>query len=139
MSRQKRFSKFTIVATILIAASATCFGQGESSALRTEPSEPASVAINKAPKVDKAIRVSNSIPNTAGEAVVKENRTGFSVAKFMSSAKQAMVPSSLTFAPTLNNELKVDSFKAPRNDEFDQPATTKRITFVPSRGQKLPD
>ena len=68
--------------------------------------------------------------------IFSKDHTEFSASKFLSSGHLAVGPAS-PFAPTLNNNLLVVSLKAPRTDEFGQPATTERITYSPLRRLKF--
>ena len=136
MSTQKRFSKLTFAAVILVAASATSFAQTESNKSRNESSSDA-VAINNAPKVLERLANTNSASNTMSDSVAKESK--FSAAKFMAAATRlSESDTSLTIAPAKGNEVRFDAQPA-LTDDFSKPATTKKITFVPSRGQKLPE
>src|SRR6185295_970876 len=81
MSKQKRFSKLTIVAGILLTASATCFAQTESTSSQTESTESVAVAINKAAKFE--IRESRTNTNSAVEATTNETRPAFSASLFI--------------------------------------------------------
>jgi hypothetical protein len=71
------------------------------------------------------------------EAILNENHTGFSTAKFLSSARIAVGPANPEEAPTFNNNLLVESLRTPRTDEFGHPVMTQRITYAPLRRLKF--
>lgn len=133
MSKQKRFSKLAIAAGLLLTASATCFAQTESLDSQTETA-PVAVAMNSKPKADARVATTNT--SIAADTNSTLNPTKFSVTKFMESAKQSLTNSSLTVAPTTVYQINVESKMTA--DDFSEPAKTKAITFVPSRGPRLP-
>jgi len=136
MSRQKRLSRLTLAATILVAASATSFAQTETTKSRTEATSDVAVAMN-APKAIERIDNSN-VATTAAVASVSTASPSFSVTKFMTAVNQSVSDTSLTTAPRTNSELQFAPKFELGSDEVSAPTKTPRITFVPSRGQKLP-
>ena len=139
MSRQKRLTKLTLAATIMVAASATSFAQTESTKSRTEATSDVAVAMNL-PNAPKTIeRVDNSnVPTTVAVTSVSTARPSFSATKFMAAVNQSVFDTSLTTAPRTNSELRFEPKFELNSEEFSAPTKTPRITFVPSRGQKLP-
>jgi len=130
MSKQKRFSKLTIVAGILLTASATCFAQTESNSSQTEPTESLVVAINKAAKFE--IRESRSKTNTVDEATTNETRPAFSASRFIETAKESLTNSDVTASTEIRTQTPMNS------SGFSAPKKTQKVEFVASRGPKLP-
>jgi len=130
MSKQKRFSKLTIVAGILLTASATCFAQTESTSSQTESTESVAVAINKAAKFE--IRESRTNTNSAVEATTNETRPAFSASLFIATAKESLTNSSLKPSAEIRTQTAMNS------TDFSAPKKTQTVEFVASRGPKLP-
>ena len=128
MSRQKRFTKIALAATGLLAASITCFAQTDSPKAQTESTGIVAVATNNQPKLDESL-VNYGTAKT-NDVVVASNNT-FSTEKFMSAARQSLTKTNPSF-------VTAGSFE-PRKDEFAKSGAPKRIEFVPSLGQRLPD
>ena len=129
MSRQSTFSKLTMAATVLFVASITGFAQDESAKSQTETTGVEVVAINKTPKSIELFSTKSSAPRTAST----KKETGFSAAKFMEAARASVNDTVLNVSTPASIESR--SMKA---EDFDQPAKSSSIVFVPSRGQKYP-
>ena len=130
MSKQKRFSKLTILAGILLTASATCFAQSDSATSQTETTGPVAIAINKAPKFE--VRESRSKMNIVNEATTNATRPTFSASQFIETAKQSLTNS--TLKPL--TEIRIEP--AMNASDFSAPKKNQKVEFVPSRGPKLP-
>jgi hypothetical protein len=130
MSKQKRFSKLALAATGLLAASVTCFAQADTAKSQNESTSVVAVASSNQPKVDERIDNYGVLAKTNESVVVTETKKNFSPEKFMTAVKQSSNSKS-TFVMTPSYEL--------RKDEFAKASAPKRIEFVPSTGQKLPE
>ena len=128
MSTLKRFFQFSIATATVLVASLSCFAQTETAA---SPAESASVVAVVVSREIRTTEVTN-YRSVDSATVVDKNQTtsSFSSAKFMMAAKEAV---------NTNSQIRIDSMEAPKASEFDAPAKSRKITFVPSRGQKLPD
>ncbi len=131
MSKQKRFSKLAIAAGLLLTASATCFAQTESTESRYE-SAPVAVAMNATPRIDLRAPKYNIVADTKSNA----NHTTFSASKFLEATKESVTNTSLNVTPTMNYEVRIEAKMA--DEQFSEPVKSKNITFVPSRGPKVP-
>jgi hypothetical protein len=130
MSKQKRLSKLALAGAGLLAASVSCFAQTESVKSQNESTSPVTVATSKQFKLDERLN-SYGIPDKAIEKVdVPNTQKNFSAEKFMTAVKQSS-NTSLGFLTTPSYE--------PRKDENAKSVAPKRIEFVPSVGQKLPE
>jgi hypothetical protein len=130
MSKQKRFTKIALAATGLLAASITCFGQTDSPKAQTESTGIVAVATSNQPKLDESFSNYGS-PTKANDEVVVTNHNTFSTEKFMSAARQSLTKTNPSFVTARSFE--------PRKDEFAKSSAPRRIEFVPSLGQRLPD
>jgi hypothetical protein len=130
MSKQKRFSKLTIVAGILLTASATCFAQTEPTSAQTESTESVVVAINKAAKFE--IRESHPKTSSLDEATTNETRPAFSASQFSATAKESLTNSYLKPSTEIRTETAMNA------SDFSAPKKTQKVEFVASRGPKLP-
>ena len=128
MSTLKRFFQFSIATATVLVASLSCFAQTETAA---SPAESASVVAVVVSREIRTTEVTN-YQSVDSATVVDKNQTtsSFSSAKFMMAAKEAVNP---------NSQIRFDSMAAPKASEFEAPAKSRKITFVPSRGQNLPD
>ena len=132
MSAQKTLSQLSFAAIALVIAAIPCFAQTDSA---TTPTEIASnqIAANYA-------RRTSSRPESVvvAEAKVDQKQTTFSATKFMHavSAPASFQTNANSSTPTivLNDPNDLDATKL----AVDKPAVTKRITFVPSKGQRIP-
>lgn len=131
MSRQKRFTKIALAATGLLAASMTCFAQTDSPKAQPTSTGIVAVATNNRAKLDDSLSNYAAAAKTSDDVVVTTNHKTFSTEKFMSAATQSLTKTTPTFVTTGNFE--------PRKDEFAKSSAPKRIEFVPSLGQRLPD
>ena len=132
MSSQKRLSHLSFAAAALLAAALPCFAQTESNQLRnnqagnlnaTEVTQIAALATER-------ITVNRAETMKADSAKMSEQRPTLSVDHFRQAAKGS---SSADAFPTTR------IFAAPKVKPADNDETASRkITFVPSKGQKLP-
>jgi hypothetical protein len=130
MSKQKRFSTLALAATGLLAASVTCFAQTDTAKSQNESTSVVAVASSNQPKVDERIDNYGVSAKTNENVSVTETKKNFSPEKFMTAVRQSSnSKSTFVMAPTY--EL--------RKDEFAKSVEPKRIEFVPSTGQKLPE
>ncbi|HEU4770277.1 MAG TPA: hypothetical protein VFS77_23125 [Pyrinomonadaceae bacterium] len=121
MSAQKTFSQLSIAAVVLFIVSIPCLAQTDS--ITSEKSAEATpvVAVNIA-------SATHSLPAEEKSVfAVKQKAPKFSAAQFMQAANEPAVKQSISFQPVVvpNEEKKSH--------------TVNGITFVPSRGQKLPE
>ena len=129
MSAQKTLSQLSFAAIALVIAAIPCFAQTDSVATPTETNSN-QIATNYARRAS-----SRSESVVAAEAKVDQKQTTFSAARFMQA-----VNSPASFETTLNsstptivlNDLDVEKLA------LEKSASSKRITFVPSRGQRIP-
>lgn len=129
MSAQKTLSQLSFAAIALVIAAIPCFAQTDSVATPTETNSN-QIATNYARRAN-----SRSESVVAAEAKVDQKQTTFSAARFMQA-----VNSPASFETTLNsstptivlNDLDVEKLA------LEKSASSKRITFVPSRGQRIP-
>jgi hypothetical protein len=129
MTTLKRFFQFSIATTTVLVASLSCFAQTDTPASPAESESVVAVVVSREIRPTEA--VSNTPSVNSGEVVDKNQTTSsFSSAKFMMAAKEAV---------NTNSQIRFDSIEAPKTSEFDAPAKSRKITFVPSRGQRLPD
>jgi hypothetical protein len=130
MSKQKTFSKLALAATGLLAVSATCFAQTDTAKSQNESTSVVAVASSNQPKVDERFDNYGVSAKTNANVAVTETKKNFSPEKFMTAVRQSSNAKS-TFVMVPSYEL--------RKDEFATSSAPKRIEFVPSTGQKLPE
>jgi hypothetical protein len=134
-----RLSKLSLAAATLLAAAVPSLAQTDSLKARTEPalvSNVQTVALNTDRSVNEPV-VNYALPsNTVTNSTT--TKTKFSAAKFQASI-QEVGNSNLSFQPqTTIYELQLNSAKQFKDDLSEQSSRSK-ISFVPSRGQKLPE
>jgi hypothetical protein len=130
MSKQKTFSKIALAATGLLAMSVTCFAQTDTAKSQNESTSVVAVASSSQPKVDERFDNYGVSAKTNESVAATETKKNFSPEKFMTAIKESSNSKS-TFVMTPSYEL--------RKDEFAKANAPKRIEFVPSTGQKLPE
>jgi hypothetical protein len=140
MSNQKRLSQLSFAAVALLAAAIPCLAQTESSNARHNQADAQDLAQtteiatlrNERLSVHKAA----AAPTAASEARV--NKTAIlSRDKFQSAIAQVT-----SITPGFSNSTTLsqsDWQKTRRLTNGDDSNSAKRVTFVPSRGQKLPE
>jgi len=139
MSHHKRLSRLSLATVALLAAALPCLAQTESSKARDTQadahalSQPTAVAVLG----NERLAVHKGESKTASEAKVIEKETGLSRAKFLHSIAQAtsVTPSFLANPTTISESNWEKTLRLSNDNESTSP---KRITFVPSRGQRLP-
>jgi len=129
MSAQKTLSQLSFAAIALVIAAIPCFAQTDSVATPTETISN-QIATNYARRAS-----SRSESVVAAEAKVDQKQTAFSAARFMQA-----INSPASFETTLSSstpKIVLNDLDAQKL-AMDKPASSKRITFVPSRGQRIP-
>lgn len=128
MSAQKTFSQLSIAAVVLFVVSLPCMAQTDSIASdKTNSAEATSVvAVN-------TVRATRSLL-TDDKSVfeVKQPAPKFSAAQFMQAASESPV---VTAKPSVSFQ----PVGVPSDLKAKKSHTVHGITFVPSRGQQLPD
>jgi len=128
MSAQKTFSQLSIAAVVLFVVSLPCMAQTDSIASERNNTAEATpvVAVNTVKSTPSLLTEDKSVFE------VKQPAPKFSAAQFMQAASESMVVTakpSVSFQPVgLPSDLKAKKSH-----------TVHGITFVPSRGQTLPD
>jgi len=132
MSSHKRLSRFSIAATAVVFAAIPCFAQaqhdeaGAATSVAATTIQPA-VAMNRDFGLKKLI-----VSDKADERSTPANQPALSPAMF----KQEQFTGSFVTFQKVTFEPRADLVKQAGNDNG--PAARPLITFVPSRGQKLP-
>jgi hypothetical protein len=132
MSTQKRLSHLSFAAAALLAAALPCFAQAESNQTRNQAGNlNAAEATQIAVLGTERVSVNKAETRKAADAKVSEKRPTLSAEQFRQAAKGSA---------SANAFLATQIFAAPKdlkssnNDE----TASRKITFVPSKGQKLP-
>jgi len=137
MSNQKRLSQLSFAAVALLAAALPCWAQTESSKARNNQAD--ALSMNRPTEIAALgnERLTVHKAETKSAATVTEKQTTLSRAKFQQALVQATSanPTFLT-NPTTISEINWEKTRRLGNDN--ESTSPKRITFVPSRGQKLP-
>ena len=122
MSAQKTFSQLSIAAVVLFVVSIPCLAQTDSIASEKSNTAEATPVV--------AVNTTRSLPMEERSVFeAKQKAPKFSAAQFMQAAESPVVSAkpSVTFQPVVSpNEVKKSH-------------TVNGVTFVPSRGQKLPE
>jgi hypothetical protein len=141
MSNQKRLSQLSLAAVALFAAALPCLAQTESGNARQ------AVVLNQAQAGEIAALGSErlSVHKAAGRATadarVIEKQKTWSRAQFEQSIERATVGTPLVTNVTnvTNPAISENGWEKTRRLANDDESTSaKRITFVPSKGQRLP-
>jgi hypothetical protein len=133
MSNHKKLLQLLFAAVALLAAAIPCLAQTESRQARAlKPVQTAEIAAlrNERLSADKAA------PKTASDAKANE-KAALSRSKFNSAIAQAV-----SATPGFSNSTTLsesDWQKTRRLTNDDESSSSRRINFVPSRGQKLPE
>jgi|SRR6185503_3643027 len=130
MSAQKTLSQLSFAAIALVIAAIPCFAQTDSVVTPTETTSNEIAAVNYARRT-----ISQPESVVVAEAKVDRKQATFSATRFMQAVN---TPASFEMklnssTPTIVlNDLDAEKLAVER------PASSKRITFVPSRGQRIP-
>ena len=132
MSSQKRLSQLSLAAAALLAAALPCLAQTEARADRNLTTQGTEIATLR----NERLGVRKAEAKTASDAKVAKT-TNSARDKFNETIAQAIsstsaFKSNVTFSAA-------DRQKAQRPEAQAESTSAKSITFVPSRGQKLPD
>jgi hypothetical protein len=134
MSAQKRLSQLSFAAIALLVVALPAFAQTDSISSAAEKASPIDateiVALN-----GRLVSGLRSEVKRMFETPVNENLPSFSAAKFMQAVSE------LPNATPTASSLKMTTFElipAPKFEKKDAGSSRNGITFVPSRGQKLP-
>ena len=136
MSNQKGLSQLSLAAAVLLAAALPCLAQTESNRIRNSQAD----ALSMKPTEIAALgnpRLNVHKTELTSATGVTEKQTTLSRAKFQQALAQAtsITPSFLTNSTTISES----NWEKTQRLGIDRESTSpKRITFVPSRGQKLP-
>ena len=124
MSAQKTFSQLSFAAVVLFVVSIPCLAQTDSITSSEKSVEPSPVvAVNIA-------SATRSLPTEEKSVFeVKQKAPKFSAAQFMQAANEA---------PAVKQSIKFEPAAVPSSVEK-KSHTVNGVTFVPSRGQKLPE
>ena len=134
MSNQKTLSQLSFVVIALLAAALPCLAQTKSTQSRNN--QTGDMSLRQGTEVaalgSERLNVSKSEPKPAETAVFEQRN--MTRARFLQSIDQvsSVSPSFLT---TISES---DWQKTQRLANNDEQTSARRITFVPSRGQKLP-
>jgi hypothetical protein len=137
MSNHKKLSQLSFAAVALLAAAIPCLAQRESRQAQSQPAalKPAQT-VEIAALRNERLSAHKAAPETASAAKVNEKATQ-SRDKFNSAIAQAV-----STTPGFSNSTTLsesDWQKTRRLANDDESSSSRRINFVPSRGQKLPE
>jgi hypothetical protein len=140
MTNYKSLSGLSIAAIALLATAAPCFSQGQSdhSASNTQNVQTVAieqtVASNREMTVPTNSRFAKPVPTTRPVTLSASN---FEVKSQFMAPTNSRFTNQINLDPAATDDLS--GKKQYRSDDQDASATsTKNITFVPSRGQKIP-
>jgi hypothetical protein len=138
MSNHKRVSQLSFAAVALLAAAIPCLAQTESPNARHSQAGGPNLAQTAeiATLRNERLSVNKVAPKDASEA--KVNKTAAQSSDKFNRAI-AQVTSNTTLFSTTTTLSESDWQKTRRLANGDESSSAKRITFVPSRGQKLPE
>lgn len=149
MTSRQKLSSLLIAATALLAASVPCFAQSQSVESRHELTSAAMTVVEPAIALNRERTTAESLianedlmPKSMTAVTSSANRPRVSLAMFKQSGSQFSTGESQRFVvpqSTIYDNRVDDSKKQFRADEDGGTASRPRVTFVPSRGQKLPD
>jgi hypothetical protein len=137
MSTQRIISKLTVAVAAVLVSAIPAFAQTDSGNLQSDSqpmvtSDPSNaIALNVAFKLENPFKIVIAAPTT-----VSEKQISVSPADFMMAAN-GLSSDSFVKTPTTNFQVwnPAERVKAPET----KVTSPRRITFVPSLGQKLPD
>jgi hypothetical protein len=137
MSNQKTLSRLSFVAIVLLAAALPCLAQTKSTPARNNQTGDMNLRQETEIAVlgSERLNVYKAEPRTVSDIKVGEQQRNLARARFQQSIDQAS--SATPTFPTTISESDWQKARSLGND--DESSATKRITFVPSRGQKLPE
>ena len=131
MSAQKAISQLSFAVIALFIVAIPCFAQTEAVVIRTEQATAVSLnskhdiaAVNKARRTDN---YHSELPIVA-DAKSSQKQPVFSATKFMQAMTEPVSPESKSTPTIVLNNFDMTKF------DVEKPAS-KRITFVPSKGQ----
>jgi len=137
MSKQKTLSRMSLTVVALLAATLTCLAQTKSTPTRNDQTgemklrQPTEIAVLRSERLD----IYKAEAKPASEAATFEQQRIMVRVKFQQSIDQA----SSAPAALLTTISESDWQKTQRLGNDQGSASPRRITFVPSRGQKLPE
>ena len=130
MSAQKTISQLSFAVIALFIAAIPCFAQTEAVAVRTEQATAVSLNSNDEMAVIKKVRRTDSYRSESAivaDAKSSQKQPAFSATKFMQAVTEPVSLTKSTPTIVLNN-FDTTKFDVEKPD-------SKRITFVPSKGQ----
>ena len=128
MSAQKILSQLSFAAIALFISAIPCFAQTET-ATTEQISASTQVAVNNVRRTYRAE------PTVVATSEAKQKQPAFSATEFMQAVNEAT--SFETKSSSSTPTLVLNDFDQTKL-EFEKPASSKRITFVPSKGQRIP-
>jgi hypothetical protein len=137
MSKQKMISKLTVAIAAVLVATVPAFAQTDSLNLQSDSQTMVTadssnaIAWNGAFKLENPFKTVTAAPTTVSEKQISVSPTNFKM------ALNRLGSDSFVKTPTTNFQVwnPAEQVKAPET----KVTSPKRITFVPSLGQKLPD
>lgn len=133
MSNQKRLSQLSLAAVALFAAALPCLAQTESSNHAMQKAQGTEIATLR----NERLGVRKAEPGITSEKSVTPKATSAARDKFNEAIAEAMSSKSPWSSPaTISESAWQETTKLSNQPES---ISSRRITFVPSRGQKLPD
>ena len=124
MSAQKTFSQLSIAAVVLFVVSIPCLAQTDSITNEKSVESTPVVAVN-------TTSATRSLPTEEKSVFeVKQKAPKFSAAQFMQAANEA---------PAVKQSINLEPVAVPSSVEAKKSHTVNGVTFVPSRGQQLPE
>jgi hypothetical protein len=137
MSKQKMISKLTVAIAAVLVAAVPAFAQTDSVNLQADSQTMVAadssnaIAWNGAFKLENPFKTVTAAPTTVSEKQISVSPTNFKM------ALNRLGSDSFVKTPTTNFQVwnPAEQVKAPET----KVTSPKRITFVPSLGQKLPD
>jgi len=131
MTNQKTISRMSLVVIALLAAAGSCLAQTKATQARGDMN--VSQATEIATLRNERLNIFKSESKTPAKDHVAEQASA-SRLKFEQSIERATAD-----APSLATTITESDWQKTRTVISDESASPKRITFVPSRGQKLPE
>ncbi|HEX7295574.1 MAG TPA: hypothetical protein VF251_07465 [Pyrinomonadaceae bacterium] len=128
MSAQKTVSQLSFAAIALFIAAIPCFAQTEK-AMTEQMSASTQVAVNS------VRRTYRTEPTDVAASEAKQKQLAFSPTAFMQAVNEST--SFETKSSSSTPTLVLNDFDQTRL-VLEKPASSKRITFVPSKGQRIP-
>jgi hypothetical protein len=125
MTNQKSISRLSLVVIALLAAAGSCLAQTKSTQARQ--------ATEIATLRNERLNIFKSESKTSAKDQIAEQASASRI-KFEQSIERATAD-----APSLATTLSESDWQKTRTVISDESSSPKRITFVPSRGQKLPE